>query len=110
MNIKIDFSVSDSAASELAKVLEDGSVIRISAKSSGCSGSVYGLGIGTMEDVGALDILEELGGIKFVVDRSSAMLLDGVVLDWHSSQDGQGFKFTNKNPQGGCCRKSGGCS
>lgn len=109
MNINIDFSVSEAALSELKKIIgEAQSMVRISAQSSGCSGTVYGLGLIEKEDVESSDVMEEVGGLSFVSDRASAMLLDGVKLDWHSSDASQGFNFSGSK-SGGCCRK-GGCS
>lgn len=109
MNINVDFSVSEAALSELKKIVgEAQSMIRISAQSSGCSGTVYGLGLMEKEDVGSSDVTEEVGGLSFVSDKASAMLLDGVTLDWHSSDSSQGFKFSGSKSSG-CCRK-GGCS
>lgn len=110
MNIKIDFSVTQAAADELKKALSDsGSMVRVSAISSGCSGNSYGMGICESDDVdSSVDIREDLSGVTFVVDKSSAMHLDGVVLDWYSGDAGEGFKFSSSKPKS-CCR-SGGCS
>lgn len=110
MKIEIDFSVSELAISELKKFMDEGSVVRVSAQRSGCSGNVYGLGIETVEDVKSEDLVEDFEDLKLVTDKSSAMLLDGVILDWHNTQENQGFKFTNKIPKPSCCRKQGGCS
>lgn len=110
MQIEVKFSVTDSAVDEFKKALPDqDSLIRISAKSSGCSGTSYGLGVVDSSDIdNSQDVLEEFGGIKFVADKGSAMQLDGVTLDWQSIDGQEGFKFINPNVSG-CCRK-GGCS
>lgn len=105
MNIEIKFNVTEKASSELRKAAPD-SLVRVSAKSSGCSGTVYGLGIEESSDPS--DFIEEISGVKFVIDRSSLMLLDEVTLDWHSSDGREGFKFLDSKPTA-CCRK-GGCS
>lgn len=105
MKIEIKFNVTEQAASELMKAAP-GALVRVSAKSSGCSGTVYGLGIEESSNIN--DFVEEISGIKFVIDRSSLMLLDEVTLDWHSSDGREGFKFFDSKPAA-CCRK-GGCS
>jgi iron-sulfur cluster assembly protein len=105
MNIQIKFNVTEQAASELKKAAPD-SLVRVSAKSSGCSGTTYGLGIEESFDPG--DFVEEISGVKFVIDKSSLMLLDEVTLDWHSSDDREGFKFFDSKPSA-CCKK-GSCS
>jgi iron-sulfur cluster assembly accessory protein len=109
MNIQIKFSVSDSAISELKKAIEPQQAIRISSQSSGCSGVSYDLGITDKEDIDpASDIVEEINGVTFVSDRQSAMRLDGVLLEWHSDDEREGFKFNVSKPST-CCRK-GGCA
>lgn len=106
MNIDIKFEVTASAAEELKKAAAE-SMVRVFAQAAGCSGNSYGLGL--EDEISPSDFVEEISGVKFVVDRSSLMLLDGVTLDWQSVDDQQGFKFLNSNAPGGCCRK-GGCS
>lgn len=111
MKVEINFSVTDEALSELKKALGDSDpVVRISAISSGCSGTSYGLGIiGTDEIDSATDVVEEISGVKFVADKGSAVQLNDVVLGWHSGPAGEGFKFDSSKPQS-CCRKGGCCS
>lgn len=110
MNIDIKFSVTDSALSEFRKALvSEDSLVRISVVVGGCSGDGYGLGIEEASEVDpSADIVEEIGGLKFVADKASALRLDGIVVDWVSEDGHEGFKFTNSKPSS-CCRK-GGCS
>lgn len=109
MKVEINFSITESAASELKKALEgQGSAIRVSVVSSGCSGASYGLGVSETEDFDpSSDVVEEVAGITVMADKKSAFQLDGVVLDWYEGEDGSGFKFKGP-PQKSCCR-SGGC-
>lgn len=103
MNIDIKFSVTDAAATELKKLVPE-SFVRISCKSSGCSGIVCVLD--AEEAVDQEDIFEEISGVKFVADRDTLIQLDGVTLD---SAGEKGFVFISSKPSGGCCKK-GKCS
>lgn len=111
MDIQIKFSVTDSALSAFrdALVSED-SLVRISVAAGGCSGDSYGLGIAEASEVNpSEDIVEEIGGLRFVADKASAVRLDKVVIDFVSEDGHDGFKFTSSKPSS-CCRKQGGCS
>lgn len=106
MKVDIQFTVTDSAAEEIKKVIEEGNMVRVAVLSSGCSGTSYGLAAVEAGDVDAKnDVVEELNGVVFVADKASAMLLDQVVLDHNS----EGFVFENPKVKS-CCRKKGGCS
>lgn len=107
MNVKINFSVSKLAVEKLNEIVDKNSLIRIDAKSSGCSGASYSLGV-EQEHTNDLDLVEEIEGLKFIVNKQSAMLLNDVVLDWHVSDYKEGFRFNNFK-KSKCCR-SGGCS
>lgn len=111
MQVEINFSVTEEAIAELKKALSDSEpVVRVSAVSSGCSGTSYGLGIiGEDEIDTSADVVEDISGVKFVADKGSAVQLDGVVLGWHSGPAGEGFKFSSSKPQS-CCKKGGCCS
>ena len=110
MNIEIKFSVTDSALGEFKKALvSEDSLIRISVVPGGCSGDGYGLGLAEHSEISPSDdIVEELGGIRFVADKASAVRLDNVTIDWVSEDGHEGFKFANSKPSS-CCRR-GGCS
>lgn len=106
MKIEIEFKVTDVAAVEIKKLIEEEQMVRIAVVSSGCSGTSYGMAAADPSDIDSKnDIIEELNGIRFVVDKNSAMHLDQVVLD-HVAE---GFVFENPNVKS-CCRKKGGCS
>lgn len=111
MKLDIDFSVTDSAASKLKEAAGADSLVRISVLPSGCSGLSYGLGLEEASGLDPSDISEEIKGVRFVSDKKSLIQLEGVTLDWHSSDGVEGFKFLNPKakPSGGCCR-NGGCS
>jgi iron-sulfur cluster assembly protein len=41
-------------------------------------------------------------GVKLVVDKKSALLLDGTTIDWYEGLDARGFKFDNPNVVKSC--------
>lgn len=44
------------------------------------------------------DYLDEQNGIQIVVDKRSALFLEGATIDWQTTPDGrQGFHFDNPN-------------
>jgi iron-sulfur cluster insertion protein len=44
------------------------------------------------------DYIHEANGITTVVDKTSAILLEGATIDWQTTSDGrQGFQFDNPN-------------
>jgi iron-sulfur cluster assembly protein len=45
----------------------------------------------------ASDSRYELHGVPVVVDKKSALYLDGITIDWHQSLEKQGFTFDNPN-------------
>lgn len=111
MNIEVKFSVTEPALAEFRKALvSEDSLVRISVVPGGCSGDGYGLGIAEASEVNpSEDIIEEIGGLKFVADKASAVRLDKIVIDWVLEDGHEGFKFTSSKPSS-CCRKKGGCS
>ncbi|MGJ3252423.1 MAG: HesB/IscA family protein [Elainellaceae cyanobacterium] len=79
--------------------------VRFSVNDGGCSGYEYGVSIvnAPKDD----DILLDHGSLKVYVDRQSAPLLEGIVIDYVDSLLESGFKFTNPNATDTCgCGKS----
>lgn len=74
--------------------------LRVSVLPGGCSGFKYGLNIEEqpLED----DIILDRNGLRLFVDAFSAQYLQGTVIDFVSSINGQGFTFENPNATGGC--------
>jgi iron-sulfur cluster assembly protein len=79
--------------------------VRLSVNDGGCNGYEYGLGIVDAPKEG--DLVVQDGALNVYVDRQSAPLLDGVVVDYIDSLLESGFKFTNPNATDTCsCGKS----
>ncbi len=97
-------TVSDSARTEILKLLEPNkkidSYIRVSVKGGGCSGLMYDLSFDcVMSDT---DTLCEDSDIKILVDKKSLLYLIGTELDFTSGLNGKGFHFINPNASRSC--------
>lgn len=86
--------------------------IRVSIVDGGCSGYQYALDVinTPLED----DLLVEQGKVRVYIDRQSAPLLQGLVIDYVEGLTQSGFKFLNPNATDTCgCGQSfraGECS
>ncbi len=69
---------------------------RVGISGGGCSGFNYSLTFDDKFD-SASDSRYDLHGVAVVVDKKSALYLDGVTIDWHQSLEKQGFTFDNPN-------------
>ena len=72
------------------------SVLRVGVAGGGCSGFNYTLGFDESFDETA-DTRYECHGVAVVIDKKSALYLDGTTIDWHESLEKQGFTFENPN-------------
>ena len=78
--------VTEKAAQEVKRIIEDqkleeGTVLRIGVAGGGCSGFSYSLGFDRNFDEKA-DSKYEYHGIPVVVDKKSALYLDGTTVDF----------------------------
>lgn len=89
--------------------VEEGALgLRVVVQSGGCAGLRYSMGFEAevQEDDTVVDCL----GLKVFVDPASALLLQGVTIDFVTRLEGAGFTFDNPNAQGKCgCGKSFAC-
>ena len=102
-------TLTDSAASKVKDLIEaEGEpnlALRVAVRPGGCSGFSYEMFFDT--DVATDDNLTDLGGVRVVVDSSSAELLQGATLDYKDGLQGAGFAIENPNAQRSCgCGKS----
>lgn len=88
---------------ELRRLIEtenaDKEGVRLGVKGGGCSGFSYVLDFDTPREH---DHIISQDGIKFFVDRKSAIYLKGIVLDYRSGLQGKGFVFQNPNATSTC--------
>ncbi|HAA32582.1 MAG TPA: iron-sulfur cluster assembly accessory protein [Cyanobacteria bacterium UBA8553] len=86
--------------------------IRVSVSDGGCSGYQYALDVTSTpkED----DVIVEQGRVLVYIDKQSAPLLEGIVIDYVEGLIESGFKFSNPNATETCgCGqsfKAGDCS
>ena len=88
--------LTETAAEEVKKSKEDGSYLRIAVKGGGCSGFEYKLTLDLDYDEDK-DTLYHQHGVDVVVDKKSALYLDGTVLDFYTDISKRGFTFNNPN-------------
>jgi iron-sulfur cluster assembly protein len=74
--------------------------VRFSVIDGGCSGYQYSLDITNSPKPD--DLSEQLGKIRVYIDKESAPLLEGVVVDYVEGLTQSGFKFLNPNATDTC--------
>ena len=84
----------------IAQEGDDDLMLRVAVRPGGCSGFSYEMFFDT--EVDADDLVDENGGVKVVVDPSSAQLLTGATLDYKDGLQGAGFAIDNPNAQQTC--------
>ena len=74
--------------------------LRVAVRPGGCSGFSYDMFFDS--EIADDDLTQEQGGVKVVIDPSSAMLLDGATLDYADGLTQAGFSINNPNAQRTC--------
>lgn len=98
--------LTEKAANEVKRImadqkLEDGTVLRVGVAGGGCSGFSYSLGFDKAFDE-KTDSKIEFHGVPVVVDKKSALYLDGTTVDFYEGIDRRGFTFDNPNAVKSC--------
>jgi iron-sulfur cluster assembly protein len=92
--------LTEKAASEVKRVMESqkmaDQVLRVGVAGGGCSGFSYSLKFANDYDE-AVDAKYEFHGVPVVVDKKSALYLDGTTVDFYEGIDRRGFTFDNPN-------------
>lgn len=91
-----------------AKVLElvraegdDSLALRLAVRPGGCSGFSYDMYFDSAVD--PTDIVNEVDGVRVVVDPESAAMVGGATIDFRDSGlQGSGFAINNPNEQRSC--------
>lgn len=99
-------TLTERAAQEVKRIVEDqkmeeGTLLRIGISAGGCSGLSYALALDKAYDE-AGDTKYEMHGVGVVVDKKSALYLDGVTLDFYDGVEKRGFVFDNPNSVKSC--------
>ena len=97
-------TLTDEAAAKVKDLIEaEGEpelALRVAVRPGGCSGFSYEMFFDT--DVASDDVTVEKGGVRVVVDPSSAQLLTDAVLDYKDGLQQAGFSINNPNAQRTC--------
>lgn len=98
--------LTEAAATQVKKFREehqlgDEMFFRVGISGGGCSGFNYSLTFDDQFSEGS-DSKYDVHGVAVVVDKKSALYLDGVTIDWHQSLEKQGFTFDNPNAVKSC--------
>jgi iron-sulfur cluster assembly protein/iron-sulfur cluster insertion protein len=97
-------TLTDEAAAKVKDLIEaEGEpelALRVAVRPGGCSGFSYEMFFDS--DVATDDLTVEHGGVRVVVDASSAQLLTGAVLDYKDGLQQAGFSINNPNAQRTC--------
>jgi iron-sulfur cluster assembly protein/iron-sulfur cluster insertion protein len=98
-------TLTDTAAAKVKDLLDDEGepelALRLAVRPGGCAGFSYEMFFDS--EVANDDVTADYdGGVKVVVDRTSAQLLEGAVLDYKDGLQASGFSINNPNAQRTC--------
>lgn len=98
--------LTEKAASEVKRIIQDQklgeeTLLRVGVAGGGCSGFQYSLGFDTSFDEKA-DSKFHFHGVDVVVDKKSALYLDGTTVDFYDGLEKRGFTFDNPNAVKSC--------
>ncbi len=101
--------LTEGAVKEIKHIMEDqkmdpaATYVRVGVKGGGCSGFQWVFNLDEVYDE-AKDSIEEQDGLRLVIDKRSAMYLEGTVVDFVETLEKRGFKFDNPAATGrsGC--------
>lgn len=94
-------TLTEKAANEVKRYMKDqelneNTLLRVGITAGGCSGFSYSLGFDNRFDA-KVDTQFNQHGISLVVDKKSALYLDGTTLDFYEDSTRRGFTFDNPN-------------
>jgi iron-sulfur cluster assembly protein len=102
----MSITLTERAATEVKRIiteqkLAEDTVLRIGVTGGGCSGYQYALHFDKEVDEKKDSRLEQ-HGVKVVVDRKSALLLEGTTVDFYEDIARRGFTFNNPEAKKTC--------
>ena len=97
-------SITQSAVNQLNRIREEQNIpaaygLRIGVKGGGCSGFSYVLGF---DAKGESDDVFDIQGIRVFMQKSHAIYLLGIEIDWVDGLNNRGFSFNNPNASSTC--------
>ncbi|MEQ8847368.1 iron-sulfur cluster assembly accessory protein [Botrimarina sp.] len=98
--------LTERAAEEVKRIIEsqkldEGAFLRVGVTGGGCSGFSYSLGFDDAYDEKS-DSKNQQHGVDVVVDKKSALYLDGTTVDFYDGIERRGFTFENPNAVKSC--------
>lgn len=76
--------------------------VRLAVTGGGCSGFKNVLNLEEIETVSSKDNFLEVDGLKVVIDKRSALYVEGSTIDFVNELNQRGFRVTNPNSKGTC--------
>ncbi len=97
-------TLTQGAVNQLNRIKNDQHVpedygLRVGVKGGGCSGFSYVLGFDQPKEN---DETFEIGGLKVLMQKSHAIYLLGMEIDWVEGLNNRGFSFSNPNANSTC--------
>ena len=96
-------NLTDTAKEELKRLIvketDNPDGVRLSLLAGGCSGLSYHLQFDKKKEH---DLIDEINGIKIMIDPKSALYIHGITLDYQGGLTGRGFVFSNPNAKKSC--------
>lgn len=104
MTAKQPVTLTMGAVKQLYRIKEDQNVpdgygLRVGVKGGGCSGFSYVLGFDMPKEN---DDTFEIEGLKVLMQKSHAIYLLGMEIDWVEGLNNRGFSFNNPNASSTC--------
>ena len=97
-------NLTDVAAVKIRNILQERRVpnhgLRVFVSGGGCSGMQYGMALESQ--VGEMDQVIQVSGIKLYVDPASAQYLDGATIDYQDGLASSGFRIDAPNAASAC--------
>jgi iron-sulfur cluster assembly protein len=106
METTMGVALTEKAAAEVKRIMQEQkfgeeTLLRVGVAGGGCSGFQYSLGFDKSFDAN-VDSQFEFHGVKVVVDKKSALYLDGTTVDFYDGLEKRGFTFDNPNAVKSC--------
>lgn len=97
-------TLTEGAVKQLLRIRQEQGVpedhgLRVGVKGGGCSGFTYVLGFDLIKEN---DDTYEIHGIKVLMQKSHAIYLLGMEIDWLDGLNNRGFVFNNPNASDTC--------
>ena len=97
-------TLTQGAVKQLLRIRESQNVpadygLRVGVKGGGCSRFSYVLGFDMLKDN---DEVHEINGLRVLMQKSHAIYLLGMEIDWEDGLNNRGFSFNNPNATDTC--------